>query len=126
MTRVCFARLSHAVRYFSVDVHVGSSAFDFHVIDERRKVLIGGTGSVLYGRQEIKAQMPGKIVKVLVQPGEIVEEDQGLLVIEAMKMENELRSPIAGEVVQIVVAEGDTVETDALLIVVEPPEEGED
>lgn len=107
----------------TLDVHVGTSAFEFTAVDERRKLLAGGGAVGLTGRQEIRAQMPGKIVRVLVAAGDEVETDQGLLIIEAMKMENEIRSPIDGAVTELVVAEGDAVETGALMIVVEPPEE---
>ena len=106
----------------TLDIHVGSSAFDFTATDERRK-LLGGVGSaVATGTQEVRSQMPGKIVKLLVREGEAVEVDQGLVIVEAMKMENELKSPIEGVVSQISVAEGDAVETGELLIVVDPPE----
>jgi pyruvate carboxylase subunit B len=107
----------------SLDVHVGTGAFDFRVVDERRRMLVGAAAHVQAGRQELRAQMPGKIVKILVELGESVEADQGILVIEAMKMENELQSPVSGVVSAIEVAEGDAVETDALLAVIEPPEE---
>jgi biotin carboxyl carrier protein len=103
------------------DIHVGASAFDVSVIDERKKLLLGATSTKLSGKQELTAQMPGKIVKVLVRPGDSVEEDAPVVVIEAMKMENELRSPIAGTVTRVEVSEGNTVETGALLAVVEPP-----
>jgi biotin carboxyl carrier protein len=105
----------------SQDVHVGCSAFDFTVIDERRKFLITGGVHVESGKQMLRAKMPGKIVKVLVEVGQPVQIDQGLMVIEAMKMENELRSTIDGIVTGIGVREGETVETNALLAVVEPP-----
>ncbi|MCE2390114.1 MAG: hypothetical protein J4G09_01365 [Proteobacteria bacterium] len=101
------------------DVHVGTSAYDVQVVDERRKLLAGsarGAG----GTQELRAQMPGKIVKVLVAEGDSVERNQSLVIIEAMKMENELRSEVEGVVAQVAVSEGVTVETDELLVVVEP------
>ena len=107
----------------SFDIHVGASAFGCTVIDERRKVLVAGAAATLTGRQELKAHIPGKVVKILVKVGDLVEEDQGLVVIEAMKMENELKSPIAGVVTEINTSEGGTVETDALLLVVEPPDD---
>jgi biotin carboxyl carrier protein len=107
----------------SLDVHVGTGAFDIHVVDERRRMLVGAAAHVQVGRQELRAQMPGKIVKILVDQGQSVEAAQGIMVIEAMKMENELLSPVAGVVAAIEVAEGDAVETDALLAVIEPPEE---
>jgi biotin carboxyl carrier protein len=61
------------------------------------------------GRQQILAPMPGKIVRVLVQAGEKVEAGQGLLVVEAMKMQNEIRSPKSGTVERLLVKEGQPV-----------------
>ena len=104
----------------TLDVHVGTSAFDFTAVDERRELLVGSAAGTAAGRQEIRAQMPGKIVKVLVSEGQEVALDDGLVVIEAMKMENETKSPIDGIVTTVDVREGDAVDTDALLIVVEP------
>jgi biotin carboxyl carrier protein len=71
------------------------------------------------GRVELRAPMPGRIVKVMAAPGEDVTAGQGLVVMEAMKMENELRSPRPGRVKEIHVRERQTVETGALLAVVE-------
>jgi biotin carboxyl carrier protein len=56
-----------------------------------------------------------------VAEGDAVEEGQGILIIEAMKMENEIRAPKAGVIRELAVAAGDAVERDALLCVVEPP-----
>lgn len=68
----------------------------------------------------IRAQMPGKIIRVLVTEGASVEKDQPLLVMEAMKMENEIRSPQPGKVGKLKAAEGQAVETGAELCVIEP------
>jgi len=68
------------------------------------------------GPQEIVAPMPGKIVKTLVTEGQEVEHNQGLLVIEAMKMQNELRAPRAGRVERVYTAEGQGVETGTRLL----------
>ena len=68
------------------------------------------------GPQEIVAPMPGKIVKVLVTEGQEVKRDQGLLVIEAMKMQYELRAPRAGRVERVYMAEGRGVESGARLL----------
>ena len=68
------------------------------------------------GPQEIIAPMPGKVVKVLVHENQEVMRDQGLLVIEAMKMQNELRAPRPGRVERIYVLEGRGVETGARLL----------
>lgn len=105
----------------TLDVHVGSSAFDFVAIDERKKLLGATLGSVASGPQTIRAQMPGKVVRVLVREGEVVESGQGLCVIEAMKMENVIKSPIAGVVSELGMHEGDPVEAQQLLAVVNPP-----
>ena len=76
-----------------------------------------GAGSSLEaeGPQEIVAPMPGRIVKVLVREGQEVQRDEGLLVIEAMKMQNELRAPRAGRVERVYVGEGRGVESGARL-----------
>ena len=67
----------------------------------------------------IAAPMPGRIVKLLVKPGDRVEAGQGLVVVEAMKMENELRSPASGTVSEVRVSEGALVEARTVLVVVE-------
>ena len=71
------------------------------------------------GPARIMAPMPGKIVRVLAQAGEAVEAGQGLVVMEAMKMENEIRAPRAGLVKEAAVREGQAVESGALLFVLE-------
>jgi len=71
------------------------------------------------GPARILAPMPGRLVRVLVEPGQQVSAGDGLVVIEAMKMENELRSPRAGRIAQVPVREGQAVEAAALLVVVE-------
>ena len=65
---------------------------------------------------ELRAAMPGKVVKLLGKVGDVVKAGQSLLVIEAMKMENELRSPGAGRIAEIGVREGQTVEAGQLLV----------
>src|SRR5712671_6373996 len=67
------------------------------------------------GRQQILAPMPGKIIRVLVQTGEKVEAGQGLLVVEAMKMQNEIRSPKSGTVERLLVKEGQPVNAGEIL-----------
>jgi biotin carboxyl carrier protein len=71
------------------------------------------------GPQQVTAPMPGKVVRVMVAAGDAVEPRQGLVVIEAMKMENELRAARAGRVKTVRAAEGQSVEAGALLVVVE-------
>jgi biotin carboxyl carrier protein len=67
------------------------------------------------GRQQILAPMPGKIIRVLVQAGEKVQAGQGLLVVEAMKMQNEIRSPKNGIVERLLVKEGQPVNAGEVL-----------
>jgi biotin carboxyl carrier protein len=71
------------------------------------------------GPQQLTSPMPGKVVRVLVADGDEVAARQGLVVIEAMKMENELRASRAGRVRTVRVAEGQSVEAGALLVIVE-------
>jgi acetyl/propionyl-CoA carboxylase alpha subunit len=71
------------------------------------------------GKREIRAAMPGKVVAVKVRPGDEVRQGQGLVVVEAMKMENEVSSPKSGRVVALEVIPGQTVEKGALLFTVE-------
>jgi biotin carboxyl carrier protein len=70
------------------------------------------------GPERLTAPMPGRVVRVMVEEGEDVDSGQGLVVIEAMKMENELKSPRQGRVREIAVREGQAVEAGALLVVV--------
>ena len=71
-----------------------------------------------HGPARLTAPMPGRVVRVLEAPGADVVAGQGLVVIEAMKMENELVSPRAGRVLEVAVCEGQTVEAGALLALV--------
>lgn len=96
-------------------VTVGSRHFTIDVRDPRRR-RTEATPADLAGPQEILAPMPGKIVKVLAEKGQDVALGAGLLVIEAMKMQNELRAPRAGRVAEIYVAEGSGVESGARLL----------
>jgi biotin carboxyl carrier protein len=70
------------------------------------------------GPARLTAPMPGRIVRVLSQAGADVAAGQALVVIEAMKMENELRAPRGGRLLELLVREGQTVEAGALLAVV--------
>ena len=71
-----------------------------------------------HGRQEVVAPMPGKIVRVLVAAGQNVEVGQGLVVVEAMKMQNEIRATKSGQAERLLVREGQTVSAgDPLLVI---------
>ena len=75
------------------------------------------------GPYRVVAPMPGRIVKVLVKTGDTVAARQGLVVVEAMKMENELRAARAGTVTEVRVTEGMSVEANSILVIVDfhPP-----
>ena len=70
-------------------------------------------------QREVRAPMPGLVLQVLVTPGQVVEEGQGLVVLEAMKMENELRAPTAGTVATLHAAPGTAVAKGELLVEIE-------
>lgn len=76
---------------------------------------LAGSGAAKKGLK-IKSQMPGKILRVLVNEGDEVRKDQPVLVMEAMKMENEIRSPQAGKVAHVWVTQGQNVETGSPLL----------
>ncbi len=84
-----------------------------------RKYVPRGSGSLGQGRDNIKAPMPGKVVRVLVKVGDDVEAGQGIAVVEAMKMQNELKTPHAGRVASIHVKENDAVNAGTVIAVIE-------
>ncbi len=89
-------------------------------VDARRTRRAGvDAGGRAHGEQAITAPMPGRVVRVLVAPGDDVTARQGVVVVEAMKMENELRSPKAGRVKDVSVSAGTSVEAGRVLVVIE-------
>jgi biotin carboxyl carrier protein len=78
-----------------------------------------GAGAQGSGPQRLVAPMPGKVVRVLVKPGDEVKARQGLVVVEAMKMENELRASRDGRVKDVAVKEGQSVDAGATLAIIE-------
>ncbi len=78
-----------------------------------------GAGKAASGIAKVATPMPGKVIRVLVALGDKVEPGQGLVVVEAMKMQNELKSPIAGVIKQVQAVEGATVTANQVLAVVE-------
>jgi len=98
-------------------VYVNGLAVPVSVIDPReRLVRRRGSASTDAGPRSVLSPMPGRIVKVLVREGDVVAAHQGLVVVEAMKMENELRAPRAGTVSAVKVVEGMSVEARAVLV----------
>jgi biotin carboxyl carrier protein len=78
-----------------------------------------GAAGLAHGEQKVTAPMPGRIVRVLVAAGDDVQLRQPIVVIEAMKMENELRSPAAGRVRDVMAAAGASVEAGRVLVVID-------
>jgi len=89
------------------------------VVDGRRFERAGPAEAGGHGEQRVKAPMPGRVVRVLVKVGDTVAARQGLVVVEAMKMENELTVARGGRVKEVTVAEGASVEAGRLLVIVE-------
>jgi len=98
-------------------VRRGAAQLDVQVSDPSRQARDARATSA--GPEKIVSQMPGKVVRVLVAKGDVVSPGDGLVVIEAMKMENEIASEKGGTVKDVVVSPGDAVEGGALLVVVE-------
>lgn len=73
----------------------------------------------VHGRAEIKTAMPGKVVRIMVAEGDAVVTGDGVIVVEAMKMQNEMRSPKDGTITKICVVEGDNVGAGDVLVVIE-------
>lgn len=98
-----------------IQVFFDGDLYDLESISEReqRKSSLAASGV-----QEIKAPMPSRVVKVLKSEGDEVTKDEGVIVIEAMKMESELKSPLAGKVRNVMAKEGDAIEAGTVLMVV--------
>jgi biotin carboxyl carrier protein len=90
------------------------------VESEYRRILQKLRGAEMADSNNVYAKMPGKIVKVLAKVGDRVESGAAVMVMEAMKMENEIRAPRAGFVANLAVTEGQAVEAGALLAEIAP------
>jgi biotin carboxyl carrier protein len=99
-------------------VIVGGREFLVAVRDPRQWRRHRGAAAEAEGRQQVLAPMPGKIIRVLVKAGDSIELKQGLVVVEAMKMQNEIRSPKSGTVERLMVAEGQAVNTGEVLAII--------
>ena len=103
-----------------VQVFLDGNLYEFESISEREQRKAHHTAT---GLQEIKSPMPSRVVKILKGEGDAVEMDEGVIVVEAMKMESELKSPIEGVVKDLMVKEGDAVEAGTVLLVVSSEEQ---
>lgn len=115
--------LSHSAtidrRGARLEVRLRDSSFSMEILDERRLRMRRAAGKLtVEGRRTLTARLPGRVARVLRKPGEAVREGEGLLVVEAMGMENEIPSPKDGTVVEVLVGEGQAVEGGAALATV--------
>ncbi len=103
------------------DLHmwVKNARFATEIRDPRSLRSRRARGAGVEGPQKLAAPMPGKIVRVLAAAGSVVEAGQGVIVIEAMKMQNELKSPKKGIIKQVLAAEGAAVNAGEVLAIVE-------
>ncbi|MFO0576337.1 MAG: biotin/lipoyl-containing protein [Polyangia bacterium] len=95
----------------------GGEPLRIQIQDARALSVDAGASGGGQSASEMRASMPGKVVKVLCKPGDVIKPGQGLMVIEAMKMENELRALGPGKVAEVLVREGQTVEGGQRLVV---------
>ena len=99
-------------------LHVGPQRISYRIDDPRssraRRRLARTNGPVA-----VKASMPGRVVRLLVAAGDPVKTQQGILVVEAMKMQNEVKSPKEGRVAELRVSPGDTVTAGEILAIIE-------
>jgi biotin carboxyl carrier protein len=102
-------------------VYVNGQPVPVSIVDPRARLArtVGVASAAAIGPRSIVSPMPGRIVKVLVKAGETVAAHQGLVVVEAMKMENEIRAPRAGRVTEVTVVDGMSVEANAVLVTLE-------
>jgi Acetyl/propionyl-CoA carboxylase, alpha subunit len=98
---------------------VNNHFFEIKVFDPKRLRGFDKSGFSAEGTVEIKTAMPGKVVRVLVKEGDQVKSGDGVIVVEAMKMQNEMKSPKDGIVKEIRFSEGETVNAGEVLVVVE-------
>ena len=101
----------------SLHIAVRGKSFAVKLIDRKHLRLAAEHNED--GRRQLVAPMPGKVIRVLLGEGDTVDAGQGVVVVEAMKMQNEIKSPKSGRVVRLRVKEGETVTANQVLAVVE-------
>lgn len=102
-----------------VQVNVGTEEFEINLIDPKKIRGISSTSENADGIAEIKTAMPGKVVRILMSENDEVKEGEGVIIVEAMKMQNEMKSPKDGTIKEIRFSEGDTVNAGDVLVIIE-------
>ena len=100
-------------------VRIRNEVHEIRIIDPKRLRNAKGDDASSSGKAEVKTAMPGKVVRIVVAEGDAVQKGDGVIVVEAMKMQNEMKSPKDGTVTQIKTAEGANVSAGDVLIVIE-------
>ena len=116
-TNVHECRVNALKNGFDVSIH--GRNYSITIVDPKRLRSGQNSDRHHHGVAEIVAQMPGKVVRVQTESGATVEKGAGVVVVEAMKMQNEMKSPREGVVVSINVKPGDTVNAGDVLAVIE-------
>lgn len=100
------------------DVRIGGRHYEAEVVDERTRAIneMTGRSEAARGPKPVRAPMPGLVVRVDVEAGQTVAPGQGIVIVEAMKMENELRADGGGIVSRVHVAAGQAVEKGTVLV----------
>ncbi len=99
---------------------LGGRLYEGQVYDQRALMMANRKGGLGEGSGDLKAPMPGLVVVVQVEKGQIVTQGETVIVLEAMKMQNELKSPIDGEIESLSVEVGQTVDKGDLLVQIKP------
>jgi biotin carboxyl carrier protein len=100
-------------------VNLGNHQFEISITDPKRLRGSNATGANTEGTSEIKTAMPGKLVRILTEVGAEIKQGDSVLVVEAMKMQNEMKAPKDGVVKEIRFAEGATVNAGDVLAIIE-------
>ena len=116
MYSVLWGGRCYEVRVKNGVVEVGTSRFQITVADPRE---MSSSGARSGGPGHVTAPMPGKVIRVLVDAGQQVEAGQGVVVVEAMKMQNEIEAPRAGRVASICVTQGAAVAAGEILATID-------
>jgi pyruvate carboxylase subunit B len=103
------------------EIHLDGTRAEVNVVDERTRTIQAMTGKTAaqQGPRPVRAPMPGLVLRIEVEPGQEVKPGQGVITIEAMKMENELRAEIVGTVARVLVRPGQAVEKGAVRVELE-------
>ena len=120
---------------FDVDIEMDDGIWTATVEGRTFKIEVPDSGPVVKKKRSqggkkkksgtVSANIPGKIVTIEVNEGDVVEEGQVILILEAMKMQNEIQAPISGTVSSVTCEEGQSIEANVPLVVIEPDDKDE-